>query len=95
MSTLLPAWMGTPSSVGAGTCWEACGWGRLWLEEPRGGRGVTVATLPPAISVGDATSPLPSSALEPLSRISYNAVDGPLDRRSFHGVYTVRDGLPL
>uniref|UniRef100_A0A4W2F225 Uncharacterized protein n=1 Tax=Bos indicus x Bos taurus TaxID=30522 RepID=A0A4W2F225_BOBOX len=34
-------------------------------------------------------------ALEPLSRISYNAVDGPLDRRSFHGVYTVRDGLPL
>ncbi|XP_068837675.1 transient receptor potential cation channel subfamily M member 2 isoform X2 [Capricornis sumatraensis] len=34
-------------------------------------------------------------ALEPLSRISYNAVDGPLDRRSFHGVYAVRDGLPL
>ncbi|CAI9175994.1 unnamed protein product [Rangifer tarandus platyrhynchus] len=34
-------------------------------------------------------------ALEPLSKISYNAVDGPLDRRSFHGVYAVRDGLPL
>ncbi|KAJ1071012.1 hypothetical protein K5549_003991 [Capra hircus] len=34
-------------------------------------------------------------ALEPLSRISYNVVDGPLDRRSFHGVYAVRDGLPL
>ncbi|XP_020739237.2 transient receptor potential cation channel subfamily M member 2 isoform X1 [Odocoileus virginianus] len=34
-------------------------------------------------------------ALEPLSKISYNTVDGPLDRRSFHGVYAVRDGLPL
>ncbi|XP_059865742.1 transient receptor potential cation channel subfamily M member 2 [Delphinus delphis] len=34
-------------------------------------------------------------ALEPLSRINYNAVDGCLDRRSFHGVYTVQDGLPL
>ncbi|KAB0398108.1 hypothetical protein E2I00_019756 [Balaenoptera physalus] len=34
-------------------------------------------------------------ALEPLSRISYNAVDGRLDRRSFHGVYAVQDGLPL
>ena len=54
-----------------------------------------MATLPPAISVGDSTSPLPSSALEPLSKISYNAVDGPLDRRSFHGVYAVRGGLPL
>ncbi|XP_061023445.1 transient receptor potential cation channel subfamily M member 2 [Dama dama] len=34
-------------------------------------------------------------ALEPLFKISYNSVDGPLDRRSFHGVYAVRDGLPL
>ncbi|XP_025768826.1 transient receptor potential cation channel subfamily M member 2 [Puma concolor] len=35
------------------------------------------------------------NALEPLSGISYNAVDGPIDRRSFHGVYVVQDGLPL
>ncbi|XP_039101414.1 transient receptor potential cation channel subfamily M member 2 isoform X1 [Hyaena hyaena] len=35
------------------------------------------------------------NTLEPLSRISYNAVDGPTDRRSFHGVYAVQDGLPL
>lgn len=34
-------------------------------------------------------------ALEPLFKISYNSVDGPLDRRSFHGAYAVRDGLPL
>ncbi|XP_036094011.1 transient receptor potential cation channel subfamily M member 2 isoform X3 [Rousettus aegyptiacus] len=32
---------------------------------------------------------------ESLSRISYNAVDGPTDRRSFHGSYAVQDGLPL
>ncbi|XP_045357135.1 transient receptor potential cation channel subfamily M member 2 isoform X3 [Leopardus geoffroyi] len=35
------------------------------------------------------------NALEPLSGISYNAVDGPIDRRSFHGAYVVQDGLPL
>ncbi|XP_029794679.1 transient receptor potential cation channel subfamily M member 2 isoform X3 [Suricata suricatta] len=35
------------------------------------------------------------SAREPPSGISYNAVDGPTDRRSFHGVYAVQDGLPL
>ncbi|XP_058379213.1 transient receptor potential cation channel subfamily M member 2 isoform X1 [Diceros bicornis minor] len=35
------------------------------------------------------------SALEPLSGIRYNAVDGPVDRRSSHGPYAVRDGLPL
>ncbi|XP_036767935.2 transient receptor potential cation channel subfamily M member 2 isoform X5 [Manis pentadactyla] len=34
-------------------------------------------------------------ALEPLSGISFNAMDGPVDRRSFHGAYMVRDGLPL
>lgn len=32
---------------------------------------------------------------EPLSKISYNVVDGPTDRRSFHGAYVVEDGLPL
>ncbi|KAM7132576.1 transient receptor potential cation channel subfamily M member 2 isoform 3-T3 [Molossus nigricans] len=35
------------------------------------------------------------NALDPLSRVSYNAVDGPLDRRSFHGNYKVEDGFPL
>ncbi|ERE86864.1 transient receptor potential cation channel subfamily M member 2 [Cricetulus griseus] len=32
---------------------------------------------------------------EPLSRISYNVVDGPTDRCSFHGRYVVQNGLPL
>ncbi|MBZ3871426.1 Transient receptor potential cation channel subfamily M member 2 [Sciurus carolinensis] len=32
---------------------------------------------------------------QPLSKITYNALDGPRDRRSFHGAYVVRDGLPL
>uniref|UniRef100_A0A8C5LER0 Transient receptor potential cation channel subfamily M member 2 n=1 Tax=Jaculus jaculus TaxID=51337 RepID=A0A8C5LER0_JACJA len=32
---------------------------------------------------------------EPLSKISYNAVDGLTDRRSFHGAYVVQHGLPL
>lgn len=40
-------------------------------------------------------SPLAPSALEALAGISYNAVDGPIDRRSFHGLYAVQDGLPL
>ncbi|XP_053513658.1 transient receptor potential cation channel subfamily M member 2 isoform X7 [Artibeus jamaicensis] len=35
------------------------------------------------------------NTLDPLSRITYNAVDGPTDRRSYHGSYMVRDGLPL
>ncbi|XP_023619326.1 transient receptor potential cation channel subfamily M member 2 isoform X7 [Myotis lucifugus] len=35
------------------------------------------------------------NALDPLSRITYNAVDGPTDRRSFHGSYAVQDGFPL
>ncbi|XP_008565916.1 PREDICTED: transient receptor potential cation channel subfamily M member 2 [Galeopterus variegatus] len=34
-------------------------------------------------------------ALEPLSRIRYNVVDGPTDRQSFHGPYAVQHGLPL
>nr|XP_031316590.1 transient receptor potential cation channel subfamily M member 2 isoform X1 [Camelus dromedarius]XP_031316591.1 transient receptor potential cation channel subfamily M member 2 isoform X1 [Camelus dromedarius]XP_031316592.1 transient receptor potential cation channel subfamily M member 2 isoform X1 [Camelus dromedarius]XP_031316593.1 transient receptor potential cation channel subfamily M member 2 isoform X1 [Camelus dromedarius] len=42
----------------------------------------------------DSVDPM-GDALEPLSRISYNAVDGHLDRRSSHGTYAVRDGLPL
>lgn len=41
-----------------------------------------------------ATDPM-GDALEPLSKISYNAVDGLTDRRSFHGAYAVREGLPL
>ncbi|XP_021505346.2 transient receptor potential cation channel subfamily M member 2 isoform X4 [Meriones unguiculatus] len=32
---------------------------------------------------------------EPLSKISYNIVDGMTDRRSFHGAYVVQYGLPL
>ncbi|ELV10344.1 Transient receptor potential cation channel subfamily M member 2 [Tupaia chinensis] len=32
---------------------------------------------------------------EPLSKITYNAVDGPTDRQSFHGTYAVCAGLPL
>ncbi|XP_055463196.1 transient receptor potential cation channel subfamily M member 2 isoform X2 [Psammomys obesus] len=32
---------------------------------------------------------------EPLSKISYNVVDGMTDRRSFHGAYVVQYGLPL
>ncbi|XP_032721096.1 transient receptor potential cation channel subfamily M member 2 isoform X1 [Lontra canadensis] len=35
------------------------------------------------------------NAPEALAGISYNAVDGPTDRRSFHGLYVVQDGLPL
>ncbi|XP_023571875.1 transient receptor potential cation channel subfamily M member 2 isoform X3 [Octodon degus] len=32
---------------------------------------------------------------EPLTKIQYNALDGPIDRRSFHGTYVIQDGLPL
>ncbi|XP_006876843.1 PREDICTED: transient receptor potential cation channel subfamily M member 2 [Chrysochloris asiatica] len=35
------------------------------------------------------------SSLELLTKISYNTVDGLVDRRSFHGPYAVCDGLPL
>ncbi|XP_007945494.1 transient receptor potential cation channel subfamily M member 2 [Orycteropus afer afer] len=35
------------------------------------------------------------SSLEMLSKISYNTMDGLVDRRSFHGPYAVCDGLPL
>ncbi|XP_045632325.1 transient receptor potential cation channel subfamily M member 2 isoform X3 [Ursus americanus] len=45
--------------------------------------------------LGDVTSPLAPSALEALAGISYNAVDGPIDRRSFHGLYAVQEALPL
>lgn len=37
---------------------------------------------------------LPSS-LESLLKINYNTMDGLIDRQSFHGLYTVQDGLPL
>ncbi|XP_012926821.1 transient receptor potential cation channel subfamily M member 2 isoform X4 [Heterocephalus glaber] len=30
-----------------------------------------------------------------LAKIRYNTLDGPTDRRSFHGAYVVQDGLPL
>lgn len=40
------------------------------------------------------TDPVGDTA-EPLSKISYNVVDGPTDRRSFHGVYVVEYGFPL
>ncbi|XP_036301235.1 transient receptor potential cation channel subfamily M member 2 isoform X2 [Pipistrellus kuhlii] len=35
------------------------------------------------------------NALDPLAGITYNALDGPTDRRSFHGSYAVQDGFPL
>ncbi|XP_006898486.1 PREDICTED: transient receptor potential cation channel subfamily M member 2 [Elephantulus edwardii] len=35
------------------------------------------------------------SCLELLSKIKYNAEDGLVDRRSFHGLYQVRDNFPL
>lgn len=38
--------------------------------------------------------PAPSS-LESLLKINYNAMDGLIDRQSFHGLYAVQDGLPL
>ncbi|KAG8505754.1 Transient receptor potential cation channel subfamily M member 2, partial [Galemys pyrenaicus] len=41
----------------------------------------------------DAVDPT-GSAPELLSGIRYNTEDGPVDRRSFHGPYAVRDGLP-
>ncbi|XP_060539083.1 transient receptor potential cation channel subfamily M member 2 isoform X3 [Pantherophis guttatus] len=33
--------------------------------------------------------------LENLSRINFNSLDGEINRQSFHGTYTVKDGLPL
>uniref|UniRef100_A0A8D2MF67 Transient receptor potential cation channel subfamily M member 2 n=1 Tax=Zonotrichia albicollis TaxID=44394 RepID=A0A8D2MF67_ZONAL len=37
----------------------------------------------------------PCSSLESLLKINYNTMDGLIDRQSFHGLYTVQDGLPL
>uniref|UniRef100_A0A8B9VTT1 Transient receptor potential cation channel subfamily M member 2 n=1 Tax=Anas zonorhyncha TaxID=75864 RepID=A0A8B9VTT1_9AVES len=34
-------------------------------------------------------------SLESLLKINYNAMDGLIDRQSFHGLYAVQDGLPL
>ncbi|CAM9306625.1 unnamed protein product [Bubo scandiacus] len=36
-----------------------------------------------------------SPSLESLLKINYNTMDGLIDRQSFHGLYTVQDGLPL
>ncbi|NXA55395.1 TRPM2 protein, partial [Nothocercus julius] len=36
-----------------------------------------------------------SLSLESLLKINYNAMDGLINRQSFHGLYTVQDGLPL
>uniref|UniRef100_A0A8D2MHH3 Transient receptor potential cation channel subfamily M member 2 n=1 Tax=Zonotrichia albicollis TaxID=44394 RepID=A0A8D2MHH3_ZONAL len=36
-----------------------------------------------------------SLSLESLLKINYNTMDGLIDRQSFHGLYTVQDGLPL
>ncbi|NWU97559.1 TRPM2 protein, partial [Upupa epops] len=36
-----------------------------------------------------------SPSLESLLKINYNTMDGMIDRQSFHGLYTVQDGLPL
>lgn len=46
----------------------------------------------PALTAG--LPPVPSS-LESLLKINYNAMDGLIDRQSFHGLYAVQDGLPL
>lgn len=61
-------------------------WGRGLSDGP--------VRVPPCLP-GAVTSPLAPSAPEALAGISYNAVDGPTDRRSFHGLYVVQDGLPL
>ncbi|XP_075363846.1 transient receptor potential cation channel subfamily M member 2 isoform X4 [Mycteria americana] len=36
-----------------------------------------------------------SPSLECLLKINYNTMDGLINRQSFHGLYTVQDGLPL
>ncbi|XP_067157599.1 transient receptor potential cation channel subfamily M member 2 [Apteryx mantelli] len=36
-----------------------------------------------------------SLSLESLLKINYNAMDGLINRQSFHGLYAVQDGLPL
>nr|XP_021142078.1 transient receptor potential cation channel subfamily M member 2 isoform X3 [Columba livia] len=36
-----------------------------------------------------------SPSLESLLKINYNTMDGLINRQSFHGLYTVQDGLPL
>uniref|UniRef100_A0A8C8SFY4 Transient receptor potential cation channel subfamily M member 2 n=1 Tax=Pelusios castaneus TaxID=367368 RepID=A0A8C8SFY4_9SAUR len=41
-----------------------------------------------------ACDPLRAS-LEALSKINYNALDGQINRQSFHGTYAVQNGLPL
>ncbi|KAK9401047.1 transient receptor potential cation channel subfamily M member 2 [Crotalus adamanteus] len=43
----------------------------------------------------DITPKFPRDNLENLSRINFNSLDGDINRQSFHGTYTVEDGLPL
>lgn len=85
---LLPG-QGALSSPRAGTFW-----GGTWLGAPARDTGLSDSPGHCPLLRGHGFSAFPS-ALEPLSGISYNAVDGPIDRRSFHGAYVVQDGLPL
>lgn len=53
--------------------------------------------LSPSMAQPALTAGLPPahSSLESLLKINYNAMDGLIDRQSFHGLYAVQDGLPL
>lgn len=89
----MPGW-GTPSSPRAGTPGRVargreCPWATGGPRVLRWGQSSHRHALTAPLH-----SPAPSTP-ESLSRISYNAVDGPTDRRSFHGSYAVQDGLPL
>nr|XP_020023452.1 transient receptor potential cation channel subfamily M member 2-like isoform X2 [Castor canadensis] len=56
----------------------------------------TSSTPPPLSRVSPCpTRRCPGSTPEPLTKTHYNILDGLTDRRSFHGVYEVQDGLPL
>lgn len=106
-SGLLPG-RGPVLPRGPGHAWEVHGWGCPWPGEgpscplpvawPAASQDWAEAcshrtALPPPTLMGAAFLSSPST-LEPLSGISYNALDGPVDRRSSHGPYAVQDGLP-
>ena len=100
MGTPGPGWEGGRGPAGrSGVAARSCsGRGSCGDRVPRSPPGAGGARRPIRGSTpshrGRGFSLAPS-ALEPLAGITYNAVDGPIDRRSFHGVYAVQDGLPL
>ena len=92
-STLLEVWEDAGKRhVAGGTCCPVRGPPVLWLVPLR---GVGITGLCPTFSDLGRDYPSAPSTPDPLSKITYNAVDGPTDRRSYHGSYTVQDGLPL